>query len=224
MSSGVTSKSGATFTRFFHRPGVRRRGFSTYGTSLALAALAVGCSSGPPLLRGAINADGSVNPDRGGRASPIVVRVYELKSVAAFNSADFFSLFDKEQETLGGELVGREEFQLQPAETRQYRRQLQPDTKFFGVVAAFRDLEQSRWRQPAQTASPAAMVLPSGEKRSVPNAVASACASTRLVPPASSNKRSETSSMRSLPVVRRVTTAWRPSSLTASSGSIENSR
>jgi len=110
-------------------------------------ALAVGCSSGPPLLRGAINADGSVNPDRGGRASPIVVRVYELKSVAAFNSADFFSLFDKEQETLGGELVGREEFQLQPAETRQYRRQLQPDTKFFGVVAAFRDLEQSRWRQ-----------------------------------------------------------------------------
>jgi len=109
--------------------------------------LAVGCSSGPPLLRGAINADGGVNPDRGGRASPIVVRVYELKSVAAFSSADFFSLFDKEQETLGGELVGREEFQLQPAETRQYRRQLQPDTKFFGVVAAFRDLEQSRWRQ-----------------------------------------------------------------------------
>jgi type VI secretion system protein VasD len=78
-----------------------------------------------------------------------VVRVYELKSVAAFNSADFFSLYDKEQETLGGELVGREEFQLQPAEKRQYRRQLQPDTKFIGVVGAFRDLEQSRWRQAA---------------------------------------------------------------------------
>ena len=51
-------------------------------------ALAVGCSSGPPLLRGAINADGSVNPDRGGRASPIVVRVYELKSVAAFRDLE----------------------------------------------------------------------------------------------------------------------------------------
>ena len=48
---------------------------------------------------------------------------------------------------LSGELVGREEFQLQPAETRQYRRQLQPDTKFIGVVGAFRDLEQARWRQ-----------------------------------------------------------------------------
>jgi type VI secretion system protein VasD len=110
-------------------------------------ALAVGCGSNPPLLRGAINVDPNVNPDRAGRPSPIVVRVYELKSVAAFNGADFFSLFDNEQATLSGELIGREEFQLQPAETRQYRRQLQPDTKFIGVVGAFRDLEQARWRQ-----------------------------------------------------------------------------
>jgi type VI secretion system protein VasD len=110
-------------------------------------AVAAGCGSSPPLLRGAINVDPNVNPDRAGRPSPIVVRVYELKSVAAFNGADFFSLFDNEQATLSGELVGREEFQLQPAETRQYRRQLQPDTKFIGVVGAFRDLEQARWRQ-----------------------------------------------------------------------------
>ena len=110
-------------------------------------ALAVGCGSSPPLLHGAISVDPNVNPDRAGRPSPIVVRIYELKSVAAFNGADFFSLFDNEGATLGGELVGREEFQLQPSETRQYRRQLQPDTKFIGIVGAFRDLEQSRWRQ-----------------------------------------------------------------------------
>ena len=109
--------------------------------------LAAGCGSSPPLLRGSINVEPNVNPDRAGRPSPIVVRVYELKAVTAFNGADFFSLFDSEQATLGSELVGREEFQLQPAETRQYRRQLQPDTKFIGVVGAFRDLEQARWRQ-----------------------------------------------------------------------------
>ena len=111
--------------------------------------LAAGCGSSPPLLRGAINVEPNVNPDRAGRPSPIVVRVYELKSVAAFNGADFFALFDNEQATLSGELVGREEFQLQPGETRQYQRQLQPDTKFIGVVGAFRDLEQARWRQTA---------------------------------------------------------------------------
>ena len=119
----------------------------------AVALAVVGCGSSPPLLRGAITVDSNVNPDRAGRPSPIVVRVYELKSVAAFNGADFFALFDNEQATLGGELVGREEFQLQPAETREYRRQLQPDTKFIGVVGAFRDLEQARWRQSAAVPS-----------------------------------------------------------------------
>jgi type VI secretion system protein VasD len=87
------------------------------------------------------------------------VRVYELKSVAAFNGADFFALFDNEQATLSGELVGREEFQLQPSETRQYQRQLQPDTKFIGVVGAFRDLERARWRQ--------AVPVPSKSKPSI---------------------------------------------------------
>jgi type VI secretion system protein VasD len=115
---------------------------------LAWLALATGCGAAPPpLLQGAIKADPGINPDRSGRASPIVLRIYELKAVGTFNTADFFSLFDKEQETLSGDLVGREEFQLQPAETREYRRQLQPDTKFVGVVGAFRDLEQSHWRQ-----------------------------------------------------------------------------
>ncbi len=116
---------------------------------LALACglvLAVACGSSPPLLRGSIKVDPTSNPDLRGRPSPIVVRIYELKSLAAFNSADFFSLFEKEQETLDGDLVGREEYQLRPTETQPYQRQLQPDTKFIGVVAAFRDLENSRWR------------------------------------------------------------------------------
>src|SRR5262247_5766 len=132
-------------------PTPRRRapgGRSVRRLLLACAvALAVGCGSSPPLLRGSITVDSNVNPDRGGRPSPIVVRVYELKAVAAFNGADFFALYDKEQETIGGDLVGREEFLLQPSESRQYKRQFQPDTKFIGVIGAFRDLEQSRWRQ-----------------------------------------------------------------------------
>jgi type VI secretion system protein VasD len=117
--------------------------------SLACIGLLVSCGSTAPLLQGSIMAAPTTNPDLRGRPSPIVVRVYELKSLAAFDSADFFSLFDKEAETLGSDLVGREEYDLRPAETRPYRRQLQPDTKFIGVVAAFRDLENSRWRQAA---------------------------------------------------------------------------
>jgi type VI secretion system protein VasD len=115
--------------------------------SLVTATLLHACgSAAPPLLQGSIKANQGTNPDRNGRSSPIVVRIYELRSAAAFNGAEFFSLFDRESETLGSDLVGREEYTVSPAETRPYKRQLQPDTKFIGVVAAFRDLENSRWR------------------------------------------------------------------------------
>jgi type VI secretion system protein VasD len=117
---------------------------------MAMSIVVIGaCATAPPLLQGTIKAAPSTNPDARGRPSPIVLRVYELRALGAFNNADFFSLFDKEAETLGAELVGREEYTVEPSETRPYQRQLQPDTKFIGVAAAFRDLENSRWRQSA---------------------------------------------------------------------------
>jgi type VI secretion system protein VasD len=123
-----------------------RWGYAVVGL-LTLSLLDACGSTSPPLLQGTIKVDQAANPNPKGVASPIIVRVYELRSPTAFNGADFFSLFDNESATLAGDLVGREEYALNPAETQPYRRQLQPDTKFIGVVAAFRDLEHSRWRQ-----------------------------------------------------------------------------
>ena len=135
-------------------------------------AFTVGCGSSAPLLRGSIKAEPTTNPDLRGRPSPVVVRVYELKSLAAFNTADFFSLFDKEHETLGSDLVGREQYDLRPAEIRPYLRQLQADTKFIGVVAAFRDLENSRWRYAAPVPAKRSATLTIGvEARAVTVAV-----------------------------------------------------
>jgi len=123
-------------------------------------------------VQGALKAAPTTNPDVRGRPSPIVLRVYELRSLGAFNNADFFSLFDKEAETLGGELVGREEYILQPSETKPYQRQLQPDTKFIGVAAAFRDLENSRWRSSAPVPANRAVAITVGlEARAVTMAV-----------------------------------------------------
>ena len=116
------------------------------GVSLGLLGA---CATSPPVLQGSIKAAPTTNPDGRGRPSPIVIRVYELRALGAFTNADFFSLFEKETETLGVELVGREEYTVQPSETKPYQRQLQADTRFIGVVAAFRDLENSRWRQTA---------------------------------------------------------------------------
>jgi type VI secretion system protein VasD len=112
------------------------------------ALLLASCASvkPPTVVQLAIDVDAGVNPDSRGRASPLMVRYFELRSLAAFDGADFFSLFERDKETLGAELVAREEFQLQPKEQRKLERTLQPDTRYVGVVAAYRDLERATWR------------------------------------------------------------------------------
>jgi len=97
-------------------------------------------------LRATMDVQPAVNPDTRGRSSPIVVRVYALKSMAAFDSASFFSLYGKDKETLGGDLVDSEELELLPGEKREFQKEFPPDTHYIAVFAAFRDVEHARWR------------------------------------------------------------------------------
>ncbi|KQW59224.1 type VI secretion system lipoprotein TssJ [Variovorax sp. Root411] len=117
---------------------------------LAAAGLFIaGCASKPVVTTVAVTltAGADANPDARGRASPLTVRVYALKSPGPFEGADFFSLFEKDQATLGAELVQREEVLLRPGETKKLDFNLPPDAKSIGVMAAFRDLDRARWRE-----------------------------------------------------------------------------
>lgn len=106
-----------------------------------------------------------INPDLRERASPLNLRVLGLKAQAAFTSADFFSLFDKETATLGGDLLLREEMVLRPGESRRFVWTLPADFRFVGVVAAFRELERSQWRDVhTLTEAPGLRVLLSGRR------------------------------------------------------------
>ena len=124
------------------------------------ALVAVGCAKAPPgpppltiaAAPGAsrapmtMAASADVNPDPSGRPSPIVVRVYQLRTDTAFSNAEFFALFDDEQKVLGQELISRDEFMLAPAEKRTLDVALSGETRFVGVVAAFRDIRNAQWR------------------------------------------------------------------------------
>jgi len=128
-------------------PAMRSIGALALVLSLLLVTGCAGMSKPPPtIVELTLEVAPDANPDARGRASPVIVRLFELKSLAAYEGADFFSLFEKDQATLGAELVARDEFQLQPKETRKLERTLQPDTRHIAVVAAFRDLERSKWR------------------------------------------------------------------------------
>jgi type VI secretion system protein VasD len=93
-----------------------------------------------------VTAAANANPDSHGRASPVVMRLFELKSLAAFQNADFFSLFERDRETLGSDLVAKEEMVLLPGDRREFKRELHADTRFIALVAGYRDIERSRWR------------------------------------------------------------------------------
>lgn len=93
-----------------------------------------------------LTASPAVNPDRNDRPSPVLVRVYELRSAGTFETADFFAVLEQDDAVLGGEMVNRWEFQLDPGETTALDASFQAASGYLGVVAAFRDIEQAQWR------------------------------------------------------------------------------
>lgn len=86
------------------------------------------------------------NPDHRKRPSPVVLRLYELKGRAQFDALDFVTLTERDKETLGADLVSREEIVLRPGETRTITKKVSPDAAFLGVTAGFRNIERAQWR------------------------------------------------------------------------------
>ncbi len=100
----------------------------------------------PPGTPGRRDRSGQRQSRARGSALPIVVRVFELKAQGAFGGADFFSLYEHESKTLGGELIAREELTLAPGQTRQIVKPLDPQTRYLGVLGAFREIDRATWR------------------------------------------------------------------------------
>lgn len=128
-----------------------RTGWRVSLSLLILNFALLGCAKPPPppkptIFQVNLEVASNANPDARGRASPVVARLFELKSLASFENADFVLLFERDKEALGNDLVAKEEFMLHPGETRKFTRELNTETRFVAVVAGYRDLERSRWR------------------------------------------------------------------------------
>lgn len=127
-----------------------RGAFGWAAASLVPAA----CSSDPPsqkttALEFGIEADREINLNETGEANPIVLRIYELKALSAFEQAQFFDLLDSDIVKLGPDLVSRKEFELRPGDRKSYTRRAPAEAKHVGILAAYRDLDASTWRASA---------------------------------------------------------------------------
>ncbi|MES2820469.1 MAG: type VI secretion system lipoprotein TssJ [Pseudomonadota bacterium] len=110
-----------------------------------------GCSSTPEpveptLVRIELSAADSLNPDMNGRPSPVVVRLFRLRQSVVFDAMDYFSLTDREQETLGDELLFRESLVLHPGESTVREYSMEEDGRLLGIIASYRDIDASTWR------------------------------------------------------------------------------
>ena len=124
-----------------------------------LICLVAGCASAPKPAKVSLNlvASNSVNPDLEGRPSPVVVQVYRIRAADAFNNARFFELYDDAEQVLGQDLVGVREIEMSPDSKRTLSVEgMTADTRYIGVLAAYRDIDEARWRAIVET--------PSGEK------------------------------------------------------------
>jgi type VI secretion system VasD/TssJ family lipoprotein len=81
----------------------------------------VSVSSKPKVaaVKMSVSAAADVNPAGDGRPSSLVLRIYQLKSDTKFLAADFFGLYDKEDEVLAGDLLASQELTLAPGESRE---------------------------------------------------------------------------------------------------------
>lgn len=121
---------------------------SIYALTILLLLLS-GCMTKeipPTQLTAIFQASYGLNPNSNDKPSPIIVRIYELKTLAQFQNSNFFALYDDDLKALAADMISRDELEFRPGEERTIKRELDPATRFLGLIAAYRDLENAQWR------------------------------------------------------------------------------
>ncbi|WP_448213880.1 type VI secretion system lipoprotein TssJ [Colwellia sp. MEBiC06753] len=93
-----------------------------------------------------ITASDSINPDIQGQPSPVLVRVYQLANNVNFENATYDSLFQSNQNTLGGEYISLNEYLIHPDSKNNVELQISENAKYIGVAVGYRSVEMVTWR------------------------------------------------------------------------------
>jgi len=111
------------------------------------------CDPEPAVLTLSVVGARDQNPSPDGNATAVAVRLFQLGGTAKFERADVFALTEHEQQTLGTDDLGSEEFVIRPGEIRVIKRDLKPGAQFIGTAVMFRDIDRAQWRGMAPVAA-----------------------------------------------------------------------
>jgi type VI secretion system protein VasD len=104
----------------------------------------------PTKIKLDISAAGDLNPDIKGQPSSLYFIVYELRSDGVFNNATFFGIYDDENAKFKKDLINKEEKHIDPGQTLIFEKKLPAESKFIGILAAYRDINNAEWRAVTQ--------------------------------------------------------------------------
>ena len=92
-------------------------------------------------------ADADINPDDNKKPSPLYIRMYELKSTKMFNKADFISLYERDSEIIGADLIGVQKLKpLKPGDVRDDFLVLDDKTTYVALYAEFLQYKDAVYR------------------------------------------------------------------------------
>lgn len=123
---------------------------------LAAALVLTGCSNTTTKVKGALGFDtkvrlvfdvsSDINPDQMGRPSPLMLRVYELKTATLFERADFIDLFERDKEVLGADFIAKHEMRrITPGDERIEDLVLSNDARYVAVFAEFTQYQDAEF-------------------------------------------------------------------------------
>jgi len=92
-------------------------------------------------------AKADVNPDDSDTASPIVIRLYELKDIKKFKGIEFYDLYANDKKVLGKNLIDKHRLKhFVPDSKRKKMFVLNKNTKYIGLFAEFSQYKKSIFR------------------------------------------------------------------------------
>jgi type VI secretion system protein VasD len=124
----------------------------------------------PAVLTLTIMGGADQNPDAGGVAAPVAVKVYQLTATAKFQSSDWTALSEREQATLGqDEAAPSQQYVIAPGQTQTVSFELKPGVQAIGIVVLYRNIDHAQWRAmaPAASSGPTKLTLAIGKLAAV---------------------------------------------------------
>lgn len=91
--------------------------------------------------------DADINPDEMGKASPLFIRMYELKAKKMMKKSDFIELYERDKEVLGADLIAVHKLKhFNPGKARSEHFVLDPKTRYVALYGEFLEFKDAKYR------------------------------------------------------------------------------